>query len=96
MTASVKQQARRLAMEQFQKRRSDQLARETCIRDLVVEATTAVMEREHLVVRVEQRLVTAIEGLRQLELPIAEVAILTGLDPREVRKLMRGGRGGES
>lgn len=89
MTTNIKQQARRLAMEQFQKRRADQMAREARIRDLVIEATTAAMEREQLVTRTEQRLAAALQGLLELEVPITEVATLTGLDVREARKLTR-------
>lgn len=70
MTDGIKQQARRLAMEQFQRRRADQMARGARIRDLVIEATTAALEREHLVIRTEQRLVAALEGLLELEVPI--------------------------
>ena len=49
MSQTLKQAARQRAAQQFQKRREEHLAREARIRDLVVEATTALLERERVI-----------------------------------------------
>lgn len=86
MPHSPKQLARLRAAQQFQKRREEHLARENRIRDLVVEATTALLEKERVVALADQRIGAALRHLEELSVPTAEAAALCGLEPRELTK----------
>lgn len=68
------------------------MAREARIRDLVVEATTAILERERVAKLAEQRMSAALCELEGLAVSTAEAAALCGLEPREVTKLKKNHR----
>ncbi|MBB1511116.1 hypothetical protein H5399_00630 [Tessaracoccus sp. MC1627] len=92
MSQALKQVARRRAAEAFQKRREEHLAREAIIRDLVVEATTAFLERKRVISLAERRIAAALCELEELAVATAEAAALCGIEPREVVKLKRSHR----
>ncbi|MHA6523422.1 hypothetical protein [Tessaracoccus sp. G1721] len=92
MSQTLRQAARRRAAEQFQKRREEHVAREARIRDLVLEATTALLERERVTGLTEHRIAAALCELEELTVTTAEAAALCGLEPREVAKLKKNHR----
>ena len=92
MSQTLKQAARQRAAQQFQRRREEHLAREARIRDLVVEATTALLERERVIGLAEHRIAAALCELEELTVTTVEAAALCGLEPREAAKLKRNHR----
>ena len=92
MSQTLKQAARQRAAQQFQKRREEHSAREARIRDLVVEATTALLERERVIGLAEHRIAAALCELEELTVTTADAAALCGLEQREVAKLKRNHR----
>lgn len=68
------------------------MAREARIMDLVVEATTALLERERVISLAEHRVAAALCELEVLTFTTAEAAALCGLEVREAAKLKRNHR----